>query len=714
MRQVFLNKGAIALKEVCEPVLHDHSVLVSVYHSLIIPETEKSIISPFDEASIFKSIPEKLKNIFQSLTTKPIIDMVAFIKQEFYGHIKPLGHSCSGRVIAVGKKVTKFRAGDYVACIGSGFANHADIVCVPEQFVTHVNNKSKLQEASFVAVGSLAFDNIKKAHLQVGEYVAVVGLDLLGQLTAQIAKLSGCKVIGIDTNEHHLKVANQLGLPYTLNPNIDDLKHEIKAITNKEGADCVIITKHFDRIIQKSFDITRREGRIVLSQYTKDIALNNDKIALKAINIINIPSYQPFEELLSENHYLFDEGYQAQNVQQFKSLPSFIDFIEHNLINVNSLISHTFNVHQTPQAYSYLQKKDVLGVVLNFLPKPHEVPIYMEPQKGFIPAKKTGLHIGIVGAGEFSKDILLPTLSKIKHATLTTVADQCLSQGLEVSQVYGARKTVIKEIELFKEADIDVVFINSPHRFHADQAIQALNQGKAVFLEKPMATNFKQLESLTNFLKSNNNVPFCVDYSRSFAPFIKKIKGHTDKRSSPLMIFYRMNAGHLEKEEILQRTMGAGRLIGEACHIFDVFLYLVEAEPISVSVESLKPKTPYLFPTDNFSAQISFVDGSICTLIYTSLGNPSMGKERLEVYFDGKSIVMDDYISLEGYGLPMAFNEYVKYPNTGQATLINKFVKAVQKTPYEPPLELSRLYQATELTLVIDELALRGGGEKNL
>jgi predicted dehydrogenase len=180
------------------------------------------------------------------------------------------------------------------------------------------------------------------------------------------------------------------------------------------------------------------------------------------------------------------------------------------------------------------------------------------------------------------------------------------------------------------------------------------------------------------------------------------------------MIFYRMNAGHLEKEEILQRTMGAGRLIGEACHIFDVFLYLVEAEPISVSVESLKPKTPYLFPTDNFSAQISFVDGSICTLIYTSLGNPSMGKERLEVYFDGKSIVMDDYISLEGYGLPMAFNEYVKYPNTGQATLINKFVKAVQKTPYEPPLELSRLYQATELTLVIDELALRGGGEKNL
>ena len=714
MRQVFLNKGAIALKEVCEPVLHDHSVLVSVYHSLIIPETEKSIISPFDEASIFKSIPEKLRNIFQSLTTKTIVDMIAFVKQEFYGEIKPLGHSCSGRVIAVGKKVTKFRAGDYVACIGSGFANHADIVCVPEQFVTHVHNKSKLQEASFVAVGGLAFDNIKKTNVQVGEYVAVVGLDLLGQLTAQIAKLSGCKVIGIDTNEHHLKIAHQLGLPYTLNPNIDDLDREILAITNREKVDCTIITKHFDNIVEKSFDITRSDGRIVLSQYTKGFALNNNKIALKAIKIINIPSYQPTEELLSENHHVFDHGNQATQVQQYKSLSSFIDFIEHNLINVNALISHTFNVQYTPQAYKEIQKKDVLGIVLNFLPKLHETPSYIEPKKGFIPSKKTGLHVGIVGAGEFAKDIILPTLSKIKGATLTTIADVNLAQGLEISQVYGARKTVVKEFELFKEHDVDVVFVNSPHRFHAEQAIQALTQGKAVFLQKPMATNFKQLETLTSFLKGHASLPFCVDYSRSLAPFIKKIKTYTEKRSSPLVISYRMNAGYLQQEEVLQRSMGAGRLIGEACHIFDIFLFLTESEPISVSVESLKPTSPHLFPTDNFTAQISFVDGSICTLLYTSLGNPNMGKERMEIYFDGKSIVMDDYISLEGYGLPMTFNEYVKYPNTGQAALITKFMKAIQKTPYQAPLHLARLHQATELTLIIDELALRGGGEKAL
>jgi len=711
---VFLNKGAIALKEVCEPVLHDHSVLVSVYHSLIIPETEKSIISPLDEASIFKSIPEKLRNIFQSLATKPIVDMVAFIKQEFYGQIKPLGHSCSGRVIAAGKKVTKFRAGDYVACIGSGFANHADVVCVPEQFVTHVHNKSKLQEASFVAVGGLAFDNIKKTNLQVGEYVAVVGLDLLGQLTAQIAKLSGCKVIGIDTNEHHLKVAHQLGLSYALNPDTDDLNREILAITNREKVDCTIITKHFENVVEKSFDITRSDGRIVLSQYTKGFSLNIDKIALKAIKLINIPSYQPTEEFLSENHYLFDQGNKALHVQQYKSLSSFIDFIEHNLINVHALISHTFNVQQTPQAYKTIQKNDTLGIVLNFLPKPQENLIYAQPEKSFIPAKKAGMHIGIVGVGDFTKNIILPTISKIKGATLTTIADQNITQGIEISQVYGAKKTLVKESELFKDHDIDIVFVSSPHRFHAEQSIKALLQGKAVFLQKPMATNFNQLETLYSFLSNDTNVPFCVDYSRSCAPFIKKIKTYTEKRSSPIIISYRMNVGYLQQEDVLQKSMGAGRLIGEACHIFDLFLFLTESEPISVSVESLKPTSPYLFPTDNFTAQISFVDGSICTLLYTSLGSPTMGKERMEIYFDGKSIVMDDYISLEGYGLPITFNEYVKYPNTGQSILITKFIKAVQKAPFKSPLSLARLHQATKLTLIIDELALKGGGERSL
>ena len=190
MRQVFLNKGAIALKEVCEPALNDHFMLISVYHSLIIPETEQSVIASSEKESILKNIPDKIRMIFNSISTKNIEGLIDFVRKSFYGEIKSLGHSCSGRVIAVGKKVTQFRPGDYVACAGNGFANHADIVCIPENFAVKIKNKSLLQEASFVAVGGLAFDNIKKAQLQIGQTVCIVGLDVLGLLTAQIAKLS--------------------------------------------------------------------------------------------------------------------------------------------------------------------------------------------------------------------------------------------------------------------------------------------------------------------------------------------------------------------------------------------------------------------------------------------------------------------------------------------------------------------------------------------
>ncbi|NBX77770.1 hypothetical protein EBQ93_00225 [bacterium] len=711
MRQVFLNKNTIALKEVCEPVLHDYSILVSVYHSLVLPETENSIVSPFDEASIFKSIPEKLKNIFDSLGNSDIKTIVNLIKEHIYGNIKPLGHSCSGRVVAVGKKVTKFRTGDYVACIGSGFANHADFISVPEQFVTHVYNKSKLQEASFIAVGALAFDNTKQAHLQVGEFVVVVGLDLLGQLTAQIAKLSGCKVIGIDTNEFFLKTAQNLGIAYTLNPLVDNLEEEIQAITNQHQADCTIITKHFDQILAKSFDFTKNHGRIVLSQYDRGINLHNGKIALKSVQIINIPSYQPFEKQLSENHYLFDAQVHLPETQKYKSLASFIDFIEHDLLKINPLITHHLSINKVPEAFSYLERKNVLGVMLNYLPKPTPN-ITTDAPKKFIPAQKTGFHVGIIGSGNFSQGNIIPLLKRYKNTELTTIADANIANSLQNTKLYGAQKTVIKEFEVLKDDSIDIVFINSPHKYHAQHALEALQKNKAVFLDKPMATNIDQLEQLYQYSKQAS-VPLFVDYNKSSTSFARKIKTQISKRNSPLMLLYRMNA-HFTPDELLQKKMGSGRVIGDACHVFDLFLYLMDCKPVSVSVESLHAKQDTIFPTENFSAQLSFEDGSVCTLFYTTLGNNQTTKERMEIYFDNKTILMNDYIQLEGYGLPLAFNEHVRTPQQGQKILLDAFFKSINQHPHHKETNLDRAYQATKITLLVDNLALKGGGEIEL
>jgi len=713
MRQVFLNKGAIALKEVCEPALSDNSMLISVYHSLIVPETEQSIISNSEKESLLKNIPEKIRMIFDSISTKNIEGLTDIVRDNFYGEIKSLGHSCSGKVIAVGKNVTQFRAGDFVACAGNGFANHADIVCVPESFVVKITNKSLLQEASFITVGGLAFDNIKKAQLQIGQTVCIVGMDILGQLTAQIAKLSGCKVIAIDTNEFYLNKARALGISSTLNADSDNIEQQIDYLTNHRGVDCTFITKHIDQILDKAVDFSKQQGKIVLSQYKKPINLNYNQLYLKEINIINIPSTMQDELFLSENQLDTYESLTAVAKDHCKSFATFISFLEDGLISTKPFISHALSINDIDGAYKIAQKKDVLGLLLNFLPKPDRKLTEL-PTTAYAPAKKDILNVGIIGAGLFVQKTLMPIISKIRGVSIEASADKNIVKSLKIAQVYGAKKTVINEDELFNDDNINVVFINTPHRMHSKQAITAMKKGKSVFLEKPMATNLEELNTLYDYLQKNDSAQFCVDYHRSFAPFIKKIDTYTKKRTSPLVISYRINVGFIAKEQWLKRQMGSGRLIGEACHVFEMFLHLVDSEPIAVSVESLKPSNNYLFPTDNFTAQISFADGSICTLLYTSLGHVGAGKERMEVYFDSKTIIMDDYVSLEGFGLPFSFNENVKKPNKGNEALIGNFLRAIKEKSYTPPISIERLYQATELTLIIDQLALKGGGEQIL
>ena len=227
-----------------------------------------------------------------------------------------------------------------------------------------------------------------------------------------------------------------------------------------------------------------------------------------------------------------------------------------------------------------------------------------------------------------------------------------------------------------------------------------------------MATTFEQYGRISKFLINNPHVPFCVDFNRSFAPFMQKIKWELASRKSPVVIHYRMNAGYIPGDHWTQTDLGAGRVIGEACHIFDLFCFLTGSKPAAVSVESLKPGSSNLFPTDNFSAQISFEDGSICTLLYTALGHSALGKERMEVFYDSKTIVMDDYKVLQGFGISHSFNESTRYPNKGHEILLQKFFDGLQSEDRKMPISIERLNRVAELTLIIDELVCKGGGNK--
>lgn len=723
MRQVFLEKGIIVVKEVAQPKLDDHSVLISVHYSFISSGTEAATIANFQDDHLFSNIPQKIKAVLSSLSANGIDGTVGLVKGRLKGSLQPLGYSCSGRVIAVGKKVTVFRSGDFVACAGAGFAQHADVVCIPENLVVAVPGPEYLRQASITTLGAIALQGIRRAQVQLGEIVCVFGLGLLGQLTVQLAKASGCTVIGVDILPDRMALAKELGADHVFDGASENFEQAIIFLTNHKGVDVTLITasSKSNDIVQQSMNITRKKGKVVVVGDV-GLGLERDLFYKKEIDFLISCSYGPGR---------YDYGYEMEGKDypysyvrwtEKRNMQSIIDLITHNKLRIDPLITQVYGVADAKKAYDVLHTRKALGVVLSYLPK-HDfefVPaqrdsFLLEQPLHFVAAKQEGkIKVGIIGAGGFAKTKLLPLVSKLEDVVITAVADNDYSNAENVSRTYRAAKACIEEDELFQDNAIDVVVIASPHKFHYEQAVHALCRGKAVFLEKPMVTTFEQFKVLGAFLKNNPGAPLCVDYNRSFSPFIKKIKWELTERHSPLVMTYRMNAGYVSSDHWIQRDAGAGRIIGEACHIFDLFCFLTGANPTAVSVEALRPSSDDLFPTDNFATQISFDDGSICSLVYTSIGHVGLGKERMELFFDSKSIVMEDFVRLRGYGTSPMFDETVSMPDKGHKAILTSFFDSLRSEKREMPISVKRLNMVAELTLIVDKLACQGGGNEEL
>lgn len=724
MRQVFLEKGDIVVQKVAQPKLDEYSVLISVHYSCISSGTESATIQNHQVATgILSGIPQKIKAVLASLARNGFDETKALVKSRLKGTVQTLGYSCAGRVIAVGQKVTTLRAGDFVACAGAGYAHHADIVCVPENLVVLVPSQELLKQASATTLGAIALQGVRRAQLQLGDIVCVQGLGLLGQITVQLAKSAGCIVIGIDILPDRLALAQELGADHVFEAGSQHLQKSIEFLTHHKGVDCTLITASgkSNDIVQQAMQFTRKKGKVVV---VGDVGLQLERSPFyqKEIDFLISCSYGPgrydyqYEQEGKDYPYSYVRWTEKRNMQAIVSL------LEQKKLQLDKLLSHEFHVEQAPKAYELLQERKALGIVLSygpkndfeFVPATKTAASFDKKAIQFLPAKKGTLRVGIVGAGGFTQMKLLPLVSKLPGISIQAIADANVVNAENVSRTYGVTKTFVEEQDLFEDADIDVVVIASPHKFHADQAVQALCKGKAVFIEKPMVTTFDQFNALSTFLKNNPQAPFCVDYNRSFAPFIRKIKWELAKRYSPVVMSYRMNAGYIAPDHWVQREVGAGRIIGEACHIIDLFCFLTGSQPRSVSVEALRPSSDDLFPTDNFMTQISFADGSICSLVYTSIGHAALGKERLELFFDSKSIVMDDFYTLRGYGTSHAFNETVSEQDKGHSQLVTSFFEGIGKEQVELPISIDRLNTVAQLTLIIDKLVCQGGGEQAL
>lgn len=725
MRQVFLEKGALVVKEVCQPVMGEYEVLVAVHYSFISSGTETATLLQEEQNSLFNQVPTKIKKVLESVASHGIEGAAALIKTKLRGEVQTVGYSCSGMVIAVGAKVRSLRIGDFVACAGAGYAHHADLVCVPEHLTVKIAPEY-VKEASVTAIGAIALQGIRQADVRIGETISVIGLGLVGQLTVQLAKKAGCTVIGIDLIPERLELAMKFGADYVFHPEHDRITHEINLLTRQYGVDATIITAAAknDPIIQQAMELTRKRGKVVLVGDVK-IAFDRMPFYAKEIDFRISCSYGPGRHDKLYEQQGVDYPYPYVRWTQQRNMQAFAHLLQKKEIDLSMLVTQEVTLASVAQVYKKIQEQGGLGVLISYDHHESEQAEIAateiiqksdcdkKPSTLFIPARKDCLRVGMIGVGGFAKVRLLPMIAKMPNVSISALADTDIAAALNGTKNYQTARSYADYNALLADDVADAVVIASPHKFHAAQAIRALSMGKAVFLEKPMVTDKQQLAEMRAIIQRHQHIPFCVDYNRSFSPFMQKIRQALDKRIGPLMLHYRMNAMPMGQEHWIQSEIGAGRIIGEACHIIDLFFYLTGARARSVSVEAIHSSNEHVFPTDNFSVHIGFNDGSVCSLFYTSIGHTALAKEHMELFFDGKAIVMDDYRILRGYGLYPGFDEVDSSQDKGHGALLKAFFDACQVANYMPPIPYERLDQVADLTLTIDMLVCKGGGSQD-
>lgn len=659
MKQVLLGK-CIVVADVPAPGLGAREVLVETAYSFISTGTETTGVKSAGSGLLakIKEHPERVARVLDMVRVNGIRKTLALVRAKIDAR-NPLGYSCAGRVIAAGRDVQHLAVGDLVACGGQGYASHAEVVAVPMLLTAKVPDGCDLRQASGATVAAIALQGVRRAGVQLGETAAVVGLGLLGQISLQILRAMGVRALGFDPNSQRVAEARALGFDQCFAATGADAVDEVNNRTAGMGADATLITaaSSVPGICQDAMEMTRRKGRVVVVGAVP-LQFDRDPFYRKELDFLISCSYGPgrYDGAYEEGGQDYPYGYVRWT--ENRNLQAVMAMMATGTLRLDGLIAAEYPVARAEEAFAALTAEGgprPLAVVLQYdLAPGGESPKTATRTQVYHARPLTGrIGLGIIGVGQFCQSTHLPNLAILRDRyQVVAVCDKTTAKAQDVARQHGAALVCANAEELIADPNVQAVIITTRHDIHAPLAIQALRAGKCVFTEKPMAMNTDQLAQLKEAIGPGGPY-FMVGFNRRFSPQMVRLADLLRRRVSPVVVTYRVIADPAPAGSWIYTSAGGGRVIGEACHMLDVFNLLVGDDVATVELDTMAPPPGKAGPPgDNFVATLRYADGSVCTLTYSTLGRKSKenGKERIEAMWDGKTFVIDDFVHCFGAG----------------------------------------------------------------
>ncbi len=709
MKQVIQNfkTGELSVAEVSPPVLARGFVLVHNHFSLISAGTERSTVSTAQASLLGKARqrPDLVKQVLDSFKKDGFGETLKRVRTKLET-LKELGYSSAGTVLASMDNQGRFKPGDRVACGGGGYASHAGVVTVPQNLVVKVPETVGLDAAAFTTLGAIAMQGVRQANPRLGEYVCVIGLGLLGQITAQILRANGCQVFGVETTEAMAALAAKTSCHVARMRSDTGLESAFAAFTGGHGFDAVIITAATQSTdpVELASSILRQKGVIVIVGAVPMNIPREPHFYKKELELKISCSYGPgrYDPTYEEEGQDYPYGYVRWT--ENRNMKAFVKLLENRSLDVQPLVTHVFEIDQAEKAYDVVTGKTSephLGILLKYSEEPETHPVEAAPQA--VPGSRATPGIGFIGAGSFAQKFLIPFARQ--GGDLVSVVTSRGVTAKSVGEKFGFRSQSTDAHKVLTDPAVNTVFIATRHDTHASFAVAALEAGKSVFVEKPLAIREDELAQVLEVATRRSDCRLIVGYNRRFSPLARQAREVFQRVSGPLLINYRVNAGFLPKEHWTQTEQGGGRILGEVCHFVDLLQFLTGSEPVEVYALSVASDNSQMPDWDNVVVSLRFQDGSVGQIGYLACGDKLLSKERIEIFGGGQSFIIDDFRLGEHY--TGGSRRTLKLPGKGHREEVEAFLHAI-RDGRPSPISLHSLALTSVATFAVLD-ALRTG-----